>query len=225
MKAHEGPLRTRSHQSLHPIIDKTGTRTMNAASTNADYVVLTHAPTEHAFVLHKLSPVDDFFEVVDGDPRAHDFPSDVTHTVSADYPHNIALDDVLRSPQLVFLISPRLKAFLEERKVKQVEFLPVTILDHKKKPAGHYFILSPIHPLNCLDEAASGAKPNPMAPSQVHEIQQIVLKPGSVDPELEIFKIDRMSQHVMVSRSLAQAIDAAGFTGLSWTEFRDFHRS
>jgi hypothetical protein len=189
-----------------------------------DHVVLTHAPSEHAFVLKALSPVPKKWQVVEGVSRADGWPADVTHTVDPDYPHDMTLDDVFRSPAQVFLVSPALKDFLVARSIPSVEFLPVTLLNHKKKPAANYFILHPVDPVDCLDDAASGAQPDPMAPSQVYKIQRIEMKPAAVDPSLEMFRIDRLYQHIIVKSSLAHAIEAAGFTGVSWTELSDFHR-
>jgi hypothetical protein len=172
-----------------------------------------------------MSPVKSEWKLVKGVPRADDFPVDVTHTVDPEYPHDMTLDDVLFSPALLFLVSPAVRNFLVERALKQVEFLPITILNHKKKPAAAYYILHPTGPVDCLDDVASGAKPDPIAPSKIHEIQRIVLRPEALDPERQMFRIERLYRHIIVKKSLAQAMDAAGFTGMSWTELSDFHKS
>jgi hypothetical protein len=117
-----------------------------------------------------------------------------------------------------------LKQFLEQRKLKNVEFLPVAILDHKNNVAGSYFILHPVFPVDCLDLDASHAKLDPADKSYVYEIQEIVVKPENIDPELAVFKIKRLFEQIIIRKDLAAAMDAQGFTGYCWTEFSDFHR-
>jgi hypothetical protein len=189
-----------------------------------NYLVWTAAPIEHSFALHRLSDVPDFYEIVEGVPRAAGFPVGVTHTVSKDYPHDMLQQDVFRSPHRVFLTSTELKVFLGRQALKNVEFLPVTLLDHRSKPVGNYFILHPIDPVDCLDVAASQAKPNPVDKDYFYEIKQIVLKPEKVNPQLEIFRIKGLFDQIIIRRDLAAAMDAQGFTGVAWTELAAFHR-
>lgn len=199
---------------------------MNQAVVDpSNYVVLDYKPNDDSFVLGKLSRVPQRYELVEGEPRSADFAEGVTHTVSDDYPKDIGLLDVFRSPNLVCLISQRLQQFLQDKALKNVEFLPVTLLNHRQKPTAPYFLLHPIHPIDCLDKAASRAKPSAGDPTYVGDIDSIVVRPEKIDLDLQILKIKGLYEEIVFRRDLALEIDAGGFTGFGWIAFRDFRRS
>jgi hypothetical protein len=188
------------------------------------YVVWKAKYVPNSFVLDKMSFVEDTWEIVEGIPRSQSFPSGVTHTVSQEYPNDMLLVDVFRSPHRMILISPALKDFFEKKNVKQVEYLPVAILNHKGKPADDYFILHPIHPVECLNIKESEAKWDYMDDTTIGPIKQIIIDETQVDPELQIFKIKYLYDIIIVRRDLAEAIDALGATGIEWIELHDFGR-
>ncbi len=190
-----------------------------------NYLVLAYKPNDDSFVLDQLSRVQLKYQLVKGEPRAAGFPEGVTHTVSNDYPRDMGVLDVFRSPNLVCLISERVHRFLVQRGLKNVEFLPVTLLNHRQKPVAPYFLLHPTHPVDCLDMVASGAKPGIGDKAYVGDINSIVIQPERLDPELQVLKIKGMFDHIVFGRDLAAEISAAGFTGFEWIAFRDFHRS
>jgi len=217
---------------------------MNTENLNLEevpYVVMAPSPSKRAFVLHKISDVTDWYEVVEGESRAENFPDNVTHTIVKGYyeeeeedeenfdPDNPAprtiLDDVIHSPNRVFLISHRVRVFFISRSVNQVEYLPCTILNSKGESLALYYILSPINPIDCLDIVASKAKASRADKDYVGAIDGIVVKSGLIDPELQIFKIKKLFEQVIIHRNLAQAIVAQGFTGIRWIEFANFKRS
>ncbi len=186
------------------------------------FVVWTSAPVPHAFVLHKLSGVELHFQLVKGVPRLEGFPTDATHSVDPDYPNEIVTMDAFRSPHLITLISSALKDFLVNKSIIELEFLPVTIINHKNNPVGDYFILHPVHPIDCMDIQASEAKPHVAVPKNIGEIKRIVLLDDRVELDRQVFKIKGLYREIIVSKALAEEIDAAGFTGVSWTNLRDY---
>ncbi len=190
----------------------------------SNYVVWETKEVPNAFVLNTLSGVEAVWEVVEGFPRAATFKAGATFTVDPDFPHNTLLIDAFETSKAVTVISPRLKAFLEARAVKQVEYLPVTILDHKRRPAAEYFILHPIHPVDCLNFKESEAEWDFIDDTTIGKIKRIIFDESRVDPELQIFKIKYLYDAIIVRRDLSRAMDEAGFTGMKWAELYDFKR-
>ncbi|MCK5219083.1 hypothetical protein KAR10_06155 [bacterium] len=190
-----------------------------------NYVVWRTKEVPDAFVLDELSEVEDDWEIVKGVPRAATFPFNVTFSVDPDFPDDILLIDAFETTEAMTVISPRLKAFFEKRAVKQVEYLPVTILDHKGKPAAEYFILHPVYPVECLNLEDSEAKWDFIDDTTIGKVKRIVFDESKVGPELQIFKIKYLYDVIIVRRDLAEAMAAEGFTGMQWTELADFKKS
>jgi hypothetical protein len=89
---------------------------------------------------------------------------------------------------------------------KNIEFLPVMLLDHHSKPLASYFILHPVPALGrgSFDRATAE---------------------GSMDPALPVIKVRSFDGHSLVRRDLAQAMTAEGFTGIRWVEVEDYKSS
>ncbi|PZN25725.1 MAG: hypothetical protein DIU71_19355, partial [Proteobacteria bacterium] len=119
---------------------------------------------EHSYRLwrHKLLPnvcqLDEFAGVEDvtsfeeGVELANGFPSNVTLRMSDRFPDDMLLADNLANTNRLIVISAGLRRFLEDEGVQHIEFLPVTILDHKGRVASaDYWILNPVGLVDCLD--------------------------------------------------------------------------
>lgn len=193
-------------------------------NTKIEYVVAEVKDIPNSFVLGQISYTEKMWHTAEGIPRSATWPSGVTHSVSKDFPNDMLLVDVFRSPHQFLLISTRLKDFLVKQECENVEFLPVSILDHKGKIAGEYFILHPIMPVDCLDVEASEAKPHIMDDSIFHAIARIALIPSKIEMQRKIFKIKGLVDLVIFRKDLAQEIDAQGFTGIGWRPLSEFNR-
>jgi hypothetical protein len=99
------------------------------------FVVWTHARVENAAVLDSFRGVPDPWELNDGVPRAEGFPDDVVFTMDPERPHDTLLVDSLRNTDGLIVASRGLKEFLASRALNKMEYLPVTILDQKGRPA------------------------------------------------------------------------------------------
>ncbi len=190
-----------------------------------NYVVWEDKDVPNSFVLDKLSHVDNTWELTEGIPRAKGWPFGVTQSVDPDFPNDILLIDAFRSPERRIIISQAFKNFFVSKEVKQVEYLPVAIIDHKGKPAGDYFILHPVFPVECLDIESSEAEWDILDDTTLHAIKRIVIDESKVDPKLQIFKIKFLYDLIIVRRDLAESITANKFSGVEWTELSDFSRS
>jgi len=102
--------------------------------------------------LDECNGIDRKWEIDKGVPRAATFTDNVTLKMDNQYPHNIMLADDLFNKHRLIVVSGRLKNFLQSRSLVQVEYLPITILDHKGQIASRdYVIVHPINPVDCLD--------------------------------------------------------------------------
>ena len=187
-------------------------------------VIWDSAAVPNACVLKKRSEIEDSWELLDGVSRAANFPSDCTYSMNPDFPHDTLLVDNVINIHSTAVISIRLKQFLESRSLKRVEYLPVTILDHRGRPASRdYFIAHPIEPVDCLDLNKSGARYSAIDPETIQEVKQLVIDESRLDPERELFRPKGYCRVIFATRELAEAIDKQGFTGTRWVEIAAHH--
>jgi hypothetical protein len=197
---------------------------MITAPKPPNYVVWRFHDVPNSCVLDELSGVPKMFQIRKGIPRAEEFPPDARFTLDPDYPNDTLLVDAFDNVYRMVVISAALKTFLEGRQLLNVEFLPVTIVDHKGKAKASYFIVHPICPVECLDFVASGADWDTVNKDTIDTVERLVLNADKIDPNLQIFKIKFFYDYLMVRRDLADAITAQGFTGIEWVNTDDFKR-
>jgi hypothetical protein len=183
-----------------------------------DYVVWDTKVVPHCFVLDQLKGVDLDVELRMGVPCGESFPPDAVFTVDPDFPNNIRLADTFDNTKRLVLVSEKLKDFLASWNPPEVEFLAVTILDHKSRPAAKYFIVHPIHPVDALNPAESGATYAKRNPEWIKEVTTLALDEDKIDKSRQLFKLKYFYNCVLVRRDLADAIAKGGFTGVKWVE-------
>jgi len=185
----------------------------------SEFLVWEYQDVPHACSLYELKGVERQYELVKGIPRASDFPRDAKYPMNPDFHHDTLLLDNLLNTDNLIVVSNRLKDFLAARPLIKVEYLPVTVLNHKKKPVGtDYFIVHPIELPECLDIDKSEAKWGIISKDLIDEVKQLVIDGSKVEPNREFFKPKPYYYVFVVRRILAEAIDAAGFTGIRWVE-------
>lgn len=114
--------------------------------------------------------------------------------------------------------SPALIAFLQERELKNVEYLPLKVLgpDDAVFDTG-YRLIHPIKPVPALDVAKSGASFNADDKS-IDAVRRIVLQPGKVKAGVHLFRLAAYWLPVLVHRELAAELLAARFKGVAFCE-------
>lgn len=151
--------------------------------TSKKLVIWDSAAVPNACVLWKHSEIEDPWELVEGVPRAATFPADCTYAMHPDFLHNTLLVDNLINTDRLVVVSLRLKQFLEARGIKQLEFLPVTIMDLRERPASRdYFIVHPIEHVDCLDLEKSGARFSAIDPETIPVLVLVPPTPVSHTP-------------------------------------------
>jgi hypothetical protein len=183
-----------------------------------DYVVWQFEEVPHCFVLDRLLGVDRDFELKIGVPRVESFPEDATFSADPDFPNDIGLADAFDNTHQLVVVSSKVKELIEDFRPPEVEFLPVTVLDHKFRPVANYFIVHPVNPVDALDQPKSDAKFSPLTDKIITSVGRLVLDEGKLDHSRILFKLKYFYDCVLVRRDLADAISKQGFTGIRWVE-------
>jgi hypothetical protein len=167
--------------------------------------------------------VKDDHELSEGVSRAKGWPDDVKAPMSPEYPKDILLPDNVSGTELV-IISHKLRQALVAECVTNVEYLLLTIIDHKKKVASRdYFIMNPPSVVDCIDLEASEVKWNAIDKSMISRCKQLVLKESNVPKDVKVFRPKHLPNQILIRSDLVKKLEGAGLTGLHFTDPAKFH--
>jgi hypothetical protein len=162
--------------------------------------------------------IADAFDIDDGVPRLATWTPDVTAQMSNRFPKDKGLADSLAGAGFV-VISGKAKAFLEKAAAKNVEYLPMTVLDHKGAIASSdYVIVNPLDVIDCIDLEASSAHASSINKGMIDGCKKLVLREAAVPADLIVFRTQFWSGRILIRRSVADAMLAAGLTGMHFIE-------
>jgi hypothetical protein len=166
--------------------------------------------------------VADAWELNRGVSRSAGWPTDVASKMNERFPKDIALADSMDATG-VTVISRKLKDFLVAADVKNVEFLPLKIMNHKGKVAADdYSIVNPVGLVDCIDTQASGAKFNALKPDMMLSCKQLVLKADQIPSDAVIFRPKSMPTIILMQAALAKKLTSAKYSGFLFKEPAQF---
>ncbi len=163
--------------------------------------------------------IDRDWELYQGVARAAGFHPGAVFRMSNDYRRNVGLPDNLMNCAGLIVIHRRLRAFLEAKGLRRVEYLPVTIINHKRRVAStDYVILHAVVPQGALDLQRSGVTYSAIIPTDIAGVDELVLDPQRIEPGVHLFRLESFGFPLIVERSLSQEILQAGFTGVTFID-------
>ncbi len=192
----------------------------------ATYRMWSHTIVGNSCRVTDVVNVDKAWQLQKGISRARTFPRDAEVHMHPRSPKSVGLTDNLRNGARLVIASAGLTSFLQEQRLKAVEYLPVTVVNHKGRAVkAPYFIVHPVAPIDCLDVASSNPTMNEIIPTDIDWVEQIALDHARIDPERRLFRVAHFSNIVFVRDDLATAISAAGFTGVAFEDLDEYEGS
>jgi hypothetical protein len=189
----------------------------------SQFVIWRYAQVDGACMLGALQGVEDSYELRDGIPRAKGFPGKANFRMDPDFPDDTVLIDNLRSENFLIVASLRLSDFVQGIVPGRVEYLPVTILNHKGKVASRdYRLINPIEPIDCLDMELCKAEPDIIDPDSIRSVERLVIKEDKIPEARWMFRPKGLYRVILVRRELADKIKAEKFTGVRWLELDEY---
>jgi hypothetical protein len=153
------------------------------------------------------------------------WPADMTFSMDPEQPKNVTLIDYIDNLEGFLLASPRLTTFLRDQRLMEVEFLPVIILDHKKRVASKdYTIVNCYHVVDCVDQNGSDFKWDGLEnPSMV--VERMALIPEALAEDDRLIRPKFVPGKVLFRADLREALKDQQFTGLGFSRelFGDFN--
>ncbi|MCO7225264.1 imm11 family protein [Pleionea sp. CnH1-48] len=143
------------------------------------------------------------------------WPDDVTVPMDDDYPEDIELVDNPYGSIFPIVSQKIVDILAKELPEGNIEFLPVTILNHKGHPEpDNYFILHPKEIVDCIDQEASVVEWNPLAPEELMGCESMVLNEDKIPPSSKLFRLKHWGSVIIIRSDLAELLESEGVTGL-----------
>ncbi|AKQ65576.1 hypothetical protein A176_002488 [Myxococcus hansupus] len=159
------------------------------------------------------------FELFDGISRASDSSADAYFEMDEDFPDDIRTEDFIVELTSLLVVSERTRQTLDAIGMKNNEFLPVTILNHKgRKEKGPFHILHQVTLQDCIDFEKTVCERNAFDPDLLSSISQFVLDERRIDPEVSLFRPRYFPYAPMFREDLVEKIRSAGLTGIKFTD-------
>lgn len=187
------------------------------ATHHGDNYLVWEADAQSSYcVLGYLEGYADDYKLMKGDSVAEEWP-DVSMRMDPDFKKKIKLADNLLNPVNVIVASKALCDFFRSKRVPNIEYLPVTIYDHKKKVASkEYSIANLVTTQDCIDTKKSELTWNKIDPHYISSIKQLVLNEKKIAKDAMLFRAEHLKTLIFVRADLAQAVTDAGFTNVKF---------
>lgn len=189
----------------------------------SNYVIWSDTTGNYECSLTDFRGLDKTFPLVAGRTLAATFPADASFSMDPADPDNTLLSDSLSNTNRVIVASQRLTDFFKESEVPCLEYLPVTIYDHKGKTIDErYTILHPVDPVDCLLLDGVEVEYSRILKEQISDLDKILLDEERIPTDRVFFRCLNFNKVILVSRNFSKAISQSSFTGFEWLELNEY---
>lgn len=189
----------------------------------SNYVILDITSGTKFCTLQQIDNISEKNAEIKRGAKAKNWPADVRFHMDPNFPKQIQLPDWVKCLHDYLVVSKPLKEAIAEEAPADVEYLPISIIDHKGKVASSdYFVLNPFTLQDCIDQQASKIKWNPIDKSKIMSCPKLVIDESRIAPGAKIFRLKHFTGLVVLARDLAESLDAAGFKGADFEEIDEF---
>ncbi|WP_434388726.1 hypothetical protein [Melittangium boletus] len=153
--------------------------------------------------------------------RARDvYPEGASIYMSEDSP-GIKLLSLLGNTRNTLIVNSELRAVIEKHCTNEVEYLPFTLYDHRKRPYNRdYCIVNPIGMVDGLDLKASDIVWDDENPTKLIRLNTPVLDRKKVENAPQLFRLTQDPMTYVLRYELAKEISDRKFTNIFWKELK-----
>jgi Immunity protein family (Imm11) len=145
------------------------------------------------------------------------WPDDMSLKMTPERPKDVKLLDYISSPEDVLLFSPKCRDYFRNQALKEIEFLPVTILDHKGRVASkEYTILNYLRTVDCVDQNESDFTWNNLKEPSMN-MEKMVFNPNALGADDRMIRVKFVPGYVFFREDLMRSILQQGFSGVGFS--------
>ena len=188
------------------------------------YVVIKTDDETNAYLnLETPDAIPKRYQLLKGVSRLDGWPEDVVFKFSKDFQEGMNLTDYVENSSQWLIISDRFRAVLEEFDVKDIEYLPVKIKNHKGRMASeHYWIANFLVLTEAVDRERSIFDDNPGSENGIFSFDKLVLRKDILKSGPVIFSLKEEPMTVIARQDLVERIEEEGLTGVEFVETDNF---
>lgn len=154
------------------------------------------------------------YRYAEGERLAKEFPKRATVQFADKFKDRRKLNDFVFNIQEALFVSSKVKGILDQLEVPDLEFLSVTIKDHKGAiAADDYFILNPIGQQDVIDLKKSKVLMDKLMEDEIFRIKKLALQPKAVPKGPCLFRAARMPRLILIDDTVRDAFEEQGVTG------------
>lgn len=163
------------------------------------------------------------YQLLQGISRLAGWPPGLAAQFSKDRAEGMRLTDWVPTPFGWLLISGRFKAILEAMGAPNVEYLPIKMVNHKKRLASpDYWIVNFLVLIEAVDRSRSVFDVDAAEDDKIFSFDKLVLLDAVESKGPLIFRPKEAPRLVLVRSDLAERIQGDGLTGLKLTPTSQF---
>jgi len=181
------------------------------------HVIIGDRQVDDAAVLsdHPAAVEEESFRFDEGVPLASWFPKEAVYPMDREFPDLRVLHDLQVNTLGLLVASKAFRAVLEAGAHGNLEFLPITIRDHRRKIASKdHFIVNVLHPVDCVDRKRSTLVMSAIDPTQAISIENPVLREDQIPADVDLFRLAVRTSVFVVRDELKARIESAGLRGM-----------
>lgn len=150
-----------------------------------------------------------------GEPLGGKYPEDARIYMDAGHPGK-KLSALIGNTNGIFIASRELKDVIEKHCGASVEYLPLSIYDHRKRLASKdYFVINPLVKVDCLDLQKSTYDVDDDDPTMFSDVEPVIDR-KKVENAPQLFRIQQSTQDILLGYDLAGEIDDRDFSNFFW---------
>jgi len=150
-----------------------------------------------------------------------DWPADARMTMDKDFP-GTKMGSLIGNPCNYLVCHRDVGAVMQEVCSNEIELLPLTILNHRKRPVSdEYVVVNVIGTVDCLDDKASGIE---RFEGDVVGMDDPVIDARRLPADLDLFRPAAAPSHLIMSLNLGRALAKKKFTNFALDEVKVINR-
>jgi hypothetical protein len=188
-----------------------------------EWVIIKRGRDENAARFQRLANVERDMDLNKGMSLASTFPAGAEVRMNPDFPDDIELVDSLHSNGDLLFVNSRVREFLDHEGLRNLEFLPVNVINHKgKRVKEPYFVINILSRVDCVDMSQSKFELNDIDKVSISAVDVLVIDEARLPTDVKIFRPKRLEQVTLIDRAVADKIQDQGFRGFAFEEVEDY---
>ena len=189
---------------------------------NDKFLIWDFADVEGAYVPDELRDEDDeSFDVLDVFSEKN-IPKGLHFYEDEDYIGDELMLDSFGNTESVIPISLKLKKFFEDKKIPNLIFIPVKMLNDKDKVLGEYYLLHTTNVIDVINKDETQLRVDSLNEKMYNLVRNLVLIDDKIPKNTQIFRVKGLYDVTCISQGLVKEIKNCGFTGIVWKKVSDY---